>query len=137
MTEITERTSIPLRRQTLVLVLFLFGLPSWANAYSETHFSRRSATHRNHCYQQRPAVVSFQRRGLARPKKSLPRKLPASWPWPIKTTVFLSGDDDEVEEQEDAFDGAGFANYLGPYALALVGSIAVTALVFKFVFLDY
>jgi len=38
---------------------------------------------------------------------------------------------------DDKFDGKGFANYLGPYALALVGSIAVTAAFVKFVLMDY
>lgn len=50
-------------------------------------------------------------------------------------------DDDDKMMQESSpsssFDGQGFANYLAPYALALVGSIAVTALFVKFVLLDY
>ena len=37
----------------------------------------------------------------------------------------------------DNFDAEGFANYLLPYALALIGSIVVTGAVFKFVLLDY
>ena len=37
----------------------------------------------------------------------------------------------------DNFDGEGFANYLLPYALALIGSLAATAVIFKFVLLDY
>lgn len=37
----------------------------------------------------------------------------------------------------DNFDGEGFANYLLPYALALVGSLVATAAIFKFVLLDY
>lgn len=40
-------------------------------------------------------------------------------------------------EPVDNFDGEGFANYLLPYALALVGSVAATAAIFKFVLLDY
>ena len=39
--------------------------------------------------------------------------------------------------EEDSFDGGGFANYLGPYAIAFVGSIAVTAAFFKFVLMNY
>lgn len=38
---------------------------------------------------------------------------------------------------DDSFDGKGFANYLAPYAWALVASIGLTALFFKFVLLDY
>lgn len=41
----------------------------------------------------------------------------------------------EKEAQESSFDGQGFANYLAPYALALVASIGVTALFVKFVLL--
>lgn len=37
----------------------------------------------------------------------------------------------------DNFDGEGFSNYLGPYALALVVSLAVTAGFVKFVLMDY
>eukprot|EP00970_Alexandrium_tamarense_P004520 scaffold759_cov290-Alexandrium_tamarense.AAC.56 len=37
----------------------------------------------------------------------------------------------------DNFDGEGFSNYLGPYALALVVSLAVTAGFVKFVLIDY
>ena len=40
-------------------------------------------------------------------------------------------------EPVDNFDGEGFANYLLPYALALIGSVAATAAIFKFVLLDY
>ena len=35
------------------------------------------------------------------------------------------------------FDSEGFANYLAPYALAVLASIAVTAGFIKFVLLDY
>ena len=38
---------------------------------------------------------------------------------------------------KDNFDGEGFANYLLPYVLALVGSVLATAAMFKFVLLDY
>ena len=44
---------------------------------------------------------------------------------------------DEDDTSADNFDGKGFANYLLPYAIALIGSIAATAAVFKFVLLDY
>lgn len=37
----------------------------------------------------------------------------------------------------DSFDGQGFANYLAPYALAVIASIVVTGLFIKFVLLDY
>ena len=43
----------------------------------------------------------------------------------------------QESSSSSSFDGRGFANYLAPYALALVGSIAVTALFVKFVLLDY
>ena len=45
--------------------------------------------------------------------------------------------DTELSDDKDNFDGEGFANYLLPYAIALIGSIAATAAVFKFVLLDY
>jgi hypothetical protein len=57
--------------------------------------------------------------------------------------LHISENDDANKENEESvspkgdFDGAGFANYLAPYALALVGSIAVTAAFLKFVLLDY
>mmetsp|Transcript_5641 Transcript_5641/g.16200 ORF Transcript_5641/g.16200 Transcript_5641/m.16200 type:complete len:142 (-) Transcript_5641:1998-2423(-) len=38
---------------------------------------------------------------------------------------------------QDNFDGEGFANYLLPYAVALIGSVVATAALFKFVLLDY
>lgn len=46
---------------------------------------------------------------------------------------------DQVGDSDarDNFDGKGLANYLGPYALALVASIAVSAAFFKFVLMDY
>jgi len=37
----------------------------------------------------------------------------------------------------DNFDGEGFAKYLLPYAVALIGSVLATAAMFKFVLLDY
>jgi hypothetical protein len=46
-------------------------------------------------------------------------------------------ENDESVSAKGDFDGKGFANYLAPYALALVGSIAVTVAFFKFVLLDY
>lgn len=39
--------------------------------------------------------------------------------------------------KDNNFDGEGFANYLLPYAAALIGSLLATAAVFKFVLLDY
>ena len=45
-------------------------------------------------------------------------------------------DSDEVETA-DNFDGKGLANYLGPYALAFLVSVAVTAGFVKFVLMDY
>ena len=45
--------------------------------------------------------------------------------------------DENVAEVQDNFDGKGFAGYLAPYAVALLGSIAVTAAFVKFVLLDY
>jgi len=62
----------------------------------------------------------------------------------ILSTLFAGVDDDsnsnidqDLAEAQDNFDGKGFAGYLAPYALALVGSIAVTAAFVKFVLLDY
>mmetsp|Transcript_23130 Transcript_23130/g.37520 ORF Transcript_23130/g.37520 Transcript_23130/m.37520 type:complete len:117 (-) Transcript_23130:86-436(-) len=43
----------------------------------------------------------------------------------------------ENNNSEDNFDGKGFAGYLAPYAVALLGSIAVTAAFVKFVLMDY
>lgn len=57
--------------------------------------------------------------------------------------LHISENDDANEEIDESvspkgdFDGAGFANYLAPYALTLVASIAVTAAFLKFVLLDY
>jgi hypothetical protein len=39
--------------------------------------------------------------------------------------------------EKDNFDGEGFANYLGPYIVTLIASIAVTAGFVKFVLMDY
>mmetsp|Transcript_1516 Transcript_1516/g.3871 ORF Transcript_1516/g.3871 Transcript_1516/m.3871 type:complete len:107 (+) Transcript_1516:247-567(+) len=58
---------------------------------------------------------------------------------PTSQLQMLDESNDEVEKTDDGdnFDGKGFANYLGPYAIALVGSIAVTAAFVKFVLMDY
>lgn len=48
-----------------------------------------------------------------------------------------SGSRVEEYEDQDNFDGKGFANYLAPYAAAVVASIAVTAAFVKFVLMDY
>lgn len=62
----------------------------------------------------------------------------------ILSSLFAGVDDDSnsnTEEdairEKDKFDGKGFAGYLAPYAVALLGSIAVTAAFVKFVLLDY
>ena len=61
----------------------------------------------------------------------------------ILSSLFAGVDDDSNSKEEDAirekdkFDGKGFAGYLAPYAVALLGSIAVTAAFVKFVLLDY
>ena len=44
---------------------------------------------------------------------------------------------DESKITQENFDGKGFANYLAPYALTLLVSIAATALFVKFVLMDY
>ena len=53
----------------------------------------------------------------------------------------LDDNNDELEkipsDVQNNFDGKGFANYLAPYALALVASIAITAAFVKFVLMDY
>mmetsp|Transcript_13299 Transcript_13299/g.28114 ORF Transcript_13299/g.28114 Transcript_13299/m.28114 type:complete len:134 (-) Transcript_13299:406-807(-) len=61
-----------------------------------------------------------------------------------RSRLFASDLDDNNErsgmeflEENNNFDGDGFANYLGPYAVAFVASIAVTAAFFKFILLDY
>jgi hypothetical protein len=48
----------------------------------------------------------------------------------------LAADDDSSVEKA-GFDGEGFANYLGPYVLAFVAAIALTAGFVKFVLMDY
>ena len=54
------------------------------------------------------------------------------------TTTKTSGSTNENDPTvADNFDGKGFAGYLLPYALALIGSIVATGAVFKFVLLDY
>ena len=62
----------------------------------------------------------------------------------ILSSLFAGVDDDSNSNTEedairvkDKFDGKGFAGYLAPYAVALLGSIAVTAAFVKFVLLDY
>ena len=61
----------------------------------------------------------------------------------ILSSLFAGVDDDnnsnidDLAEVQDNFDGKGFAGYLAPYAVALLGSIAVTAAFVKFVLLDY
>jgi hypothetical protein len=49
--------------------------------------------------------------------------------------VDTTGSVSDVEK--DNFDGEGFANYLGPYIVTLIASIAVTAGFVKFVLMDY
>jgi len=41
------------------------------------------------------------------------------------------------EENEDKFDGKGFANYLAPYVLTVIASLVVTGAFVKFVMADY
>ncbi|VEU44821.1 unnamed protein product [Pseudo-nitzschia multistriata] len=48
-----------------------------------------------------------------------------------------SGGTDPGVPPQDGFDGEGFAKYLLPYAVALVGSVLATAALFRFVLLDY
>ena len=62
----------------------------------------------------------------------------------ILSTLFAGVNDDSTSNTEedavgeqDNFDGKGFAGYLAPYAVALIGSIAVTVAFVKFVLLDY
>lgn len=52
-------------------------------------------------------------------------------------SLYTKDTDDDYEDKLDNFDAGGFAGYLAPYALALVGSILATVAVFKFVLLDY
>jgi hypothetical protein len=52
-------------------------------------------------------------------------------------TASSDGENEVDEDDTDNFDGKGLANYLGPYALAFMASIAVTAGFVKFVLMDY
>jgi len=52
-------------------------------------------------------------------------------------TTRLSGGDDHIPEEKDAFDANGFAGYLAPYALAFLVTVAATFAFVKFVLLDY
>eukprot|EP00532_Pseudo-nitzschia_australis_P005397 CAMPEP_0168185886 /NCGR_PEP_ID=MMETSP0139_2-20121125/14103_1 /TAXON_ID=44445 /ORGANISM="Pseudo-nitzschia australis, Strain 10249 10 AB" /LENGTH=150 /DNA_ID=CAMNT_0008107787 /DNA_START=139 /DNA_END=591 /DNA_ORIENTATION=+ len=54
-----------------------------------------------------------------------------------QTTTTSATTNTKNNEAKDNFDGKGFANYLLPYVLALVGSVLATAAMFKFVLLDY
>mmetsp|Transcript_27097 Transcript_27097/g.31541 ORF Transcript_27097/g.31541 Transcript_27097/m.31541 type:complete len:123 (-) Transcript_27097:113-481(-) len=54
-----------------------------------------------------------------------------------ETQLIAMSDSGDRIESEDNFDGQGFANYLGPYLIALVASIAVTAGFFNFILMDY
>jgi hypothetical protein len=52
----------------------------------------------------------------------------------------MAEDDENLDIKNDetkGFDGEGLSNYLLPYALAAVASVAVTAAFVKFVLLDY
>ena len=51
----------------------------------------------------------------------------------------LSSDNDNGDDSDlaDNFDGDGFANYLAPYALAVIAAIVATGAFFKFVLMDY
>ena len=73
------------------------------------------------------------------PKANAGRKTERSCrPFAIQTPIRLAEGDDENEiEQASGFDGEGFAGYLGPYALALLASIAVTVGFVQFILLDY
>ena len=61
----------------------------------------------------------------------------AARPSETENSEDANNEDTELSNDKDNFDGEGFANYLLPYAIALIGSIAATAAVFKFVLLDY
>jgi hypothetical protein len=51
--------------------------------------------------------------------------------------VEVQSTNDPSSIDEDNFDAEGFANYLGPYLIAVAASFAVTAGFVKFVLLDY
>lgn len=68
----------------------------------------------------------------------------------VSTAHFSNVDDNDTSENavdsksnnnsvsgSGGFDQEGFANYLAPYAVALLGAALVTAAFFKFVLLDY
>lgn len=55
----------------------------------------------------------------------------------LDENAILSNEKDKSSDDMSSFDGEGFAGYLAPYAVALLGSIAVTFAAFKFFFLDY
>jgi hypothetical protein len=65
---------------------------------------------------------------------------PSRSPWAHLEPLRIAEEDEIVEnksEETKGFNGEGFAAYIAPYALALVASIAITAVFFKFVLLDY
>mmetsp|Transcript_22877 Transcript_22877/g.33774 ORF Transcript_22877/g.33774 Transcript_22877/m.33774 type:complete len:108 (+) Transcript_22877:69-392(+) len=77
-----------------------------------------------------------QRLVFVSPRMRIKQKSPPVW-----TSLKQKLDNENIDEldntQSSGFDGQGFAGYLAPYALALLGSVLVTAIVFKFFFLDY
>jgi hypothetical protein len=91
--------------------------------------------------------LPFPATGLCHSKK-YPSATPAGWAVKKNHVLWLSDediDDDQIEilaAEDDSvekagFDGEGFANYLGPYVLAFVAAIALTAAFVKFVLMDY
>lgn len=48
-----------------------------------------------------------------------------------------AGNDDSDVDDQDSFDGKGFAGYLAPYAIAFLAALGATAAFVKFVLLDY
>ena len=61
---------------------------------------------------------------------------------PLQSRSNENSDDDvpdsgELQTSDNNFDGEGFAKYLAPYAVALLGSIVATYAMFKFVLMDY
>mmetsp|Transcript_30730 Transcript_30730/g.29604 ORF Transcript_30730/g.29604 Transcript_30730/m.29604 type:complete len:118 (-) Transcript_30730:98-451(-) len=77
--------------------------------------------------------------------RPLRKKLPSTCVVTVVKSV--SEEDEEIEgrsqpsvtdslPENGAFDAGGLANYLGPYFLALLASIAVTAVFFNFLLMD-
>jgi hypothetical protein len=91
----------------------------------------------NHCYRSRSvSVVSIEAKQQSAEDLGDNNDNYTETASSISTSKSSSADS-ETTTTEDNFDGEGFANYLLPYAIALIGSVLATAAMFKFVLLDF